>query len=100
MDDVIEAMEPDDSRTRETTKKHACAICGFATGKHYNFRRHFKVHSDDTSTSQEKFCFCTHFGKQYQTLGGLTMQCRILLYTNEHKNEFCYIQMCTKNVKR
>lgn len=64
MNDVMEAMEesfhePDDSSTRETKKKHECTICGFATDRLYNFRRHLKVHSDGYRYQSREGCLYT-----------------------------------------
>ena len=59
--DVIEALEqsfnePEDTSSQQTTKKHNCTICGFATNRIFNFRRQIKVHNDNASAKQKKDC--------------------------------------------
>ena len=92
--DVIEPLEqsfhePEDSSSRLTKKKYECAICGFATDRLFNFKRHINVHNDNATAKQKKFV-CTHCGKQFETISGLTRHSRkIHTQTTKYKCEFC-----------
>ena len=75
---IIEALdesfhEPPDSATRQSTKKYECTICGFATDRLFNFKRHIQVHSDaDNSGSSMRNHLCNQCGKPFATLSDLT----------------------------